>query len=57
MYKSGNSDNLNLIDLKTLRNFIFSSLDEINYFGCSKGNIISLRDYFLELKSIVFRYS
>ena len=50
MYKSGNSDNLNLIDLKTLRNFIFSSLDEINYFGCSKGNIISLRDYFLELK-------
>ncbi len=56
MYKSGNSDNLNLIDLKTLRNFIFSSLDEINYFGCSKGNILSLRDYFLELKSMKAEY-
>ena len=50
MYKIGNMKDLNEISSNTLTTFNNSNLDECAFFNCEKENLISLRDYLVELK-------
>lgn len=50
MYKTGNFGDLIPIEPQEVGNFVTSELDEIDYFNCSKDNLVSLKDYLLEFK-------
>lgn len=50
MYVRGKISDLTPIDIPEVENFITSPLNEIDYFKCQKEDLVSLRDYLLELK-------
>ena len=52
MYETETFENFNSINLKTLRYFIISDLNEIKYFNCNVDNLVSLRDYLLQLNEV-----
>lgn len=50
MYNTGNYMDLISIDFPEVREFIISPEDEVSFFNCNMENLVSLRDYLLELK-------
>ena len=50
MYNMGKISDLIYIDKYEVESFIKSYLDEIGYFNCSIGNLVSLKEYLIELK-------
>ena len=56
MYVRGKISDLTPIDIPEVENFITSPLNEIDYFKCQKEDLVSLRDYLLELKGQKMEY-
>lgn len=50
MYNTGSYKDLVSIDFPEVREFIVSPEDEVSFFNCNMENLVSLRDYLLELK-------
>lgn len=50
MYVRGKIADLTPIDIPEVEDFVVSSLDEIDYFKCNRENLVSLKNYLLELK-------
>ena len=50
MYNTGTISDLTFTDKSQIEEFFKSSFDEIGYFNCNIGNLVSLREYLIELK-------
>ena len=50
MYINGKISDLVPIEIPEIENFITSSLNEIDYFNCNKSDLVSLKEFLLELK-------
>ena len=57
MYNKGKIADLTPIDIPEVENFVVSSIDEIDYFNCNVEDLVSLRDYLIELKEKQNDYS
>ena len=56
MYVRGKISDLTPIDIPEVEDFIISPLNEIDYFKCKREDLVSLKNYLLELKEKKKKY-
>lgn len=57
MYSRGSYGDLIPIDFPEVRKFVISPEDEVSFFDCNMEDLVSLRDYLLELKQKKIEYN